>query len=556
MARHDLGYAIRVLVRRPAFAALAILTLALGVGATTAIFSVVHAVMLTQLPYPHADRLVVVGVVSRETPGELEGASLPDYVDWRDSGLFEALGAYDEEDLDVTGRDQPFRVAGAEVSDGYFDLFEARAVAGRLFSAAEYEPGGNNALILSRGLWERRFGADPSAIGTMLRIGGDPHQIVGVVDNALVWPSRAELWVPLAIGDRPPQWMLDRDSTFLNVVARLQPDVPIEQARAQLDVLAKRAAEELTVGGDEYGVEALPLRAVVVGPRVRLALTVLLGAVLFVLISACLNVVNLLLARAIERERELAVRAAMGASRWALLRGSLAESAVLAVTGGGLGLLFGYWGVQMLVGVAPPDLPRLDEVGLNAAVVFLAFVITALVALLFGLVPAARIFSNRLTLAVRESGGSTGEGRGARRVRRGLVIAEVVARPARGRGPPRAELRVADRRRSRHSGREPPDGRDRAAGLALSPEGARERVLRRPATAARTASRRPQRGGDVGAAGGRRRHLHGARGGRGARSASTCRARLQHRMGVRDTRVLSDARHCSAAGPADPADGR
>jgi predicted permease len=316
-------------------------------------------------------------------------------------------------------------VAGAEVSDGYFDLFEARAVAGRLFSAAEYEPGGNNALILSRGLWERRFGADPSAIGTMLRIGGDPHQIVGVVDNALVWPSRAELWVPLAIGDRPPQWMLDRDSTFLNVVARLQPDVPIEQARAQLDVLAKRAAEELTVGGDEYGVEALPLRAVVVGPRVRLALTVLLGAVLFVLISACLNVVNLLLARAIERERELAVRAAMGASRWALLRGSLAESAVLAVTGGGLGLLFGYWGVQMLVGVAPPDLPRLDEVGLNAAVVFLAFVITALVALLFGLVPAARIFSNRLTLAVRESGGSTGEGRGARRVRRGLVIAEV-----------------------------------------------------------------------------------------------------------------------------------
>jgi putative ABC transport system permease protein len=424
MARHDLVYAVRVLSRRPAFALLAILTVALGVGATTAIFSVVHSIVISQLPYPEAERLVVVGV-SGEQPGDLEGASLPDYLDWRESGLFDAVGAYDEEEVDVTGRDRPFRVAAAEVSRGYFDLFEARAVAGRLFTDAEFERGRNRVILLSRGLWDQRFGADVTAIGTTLRLGGEPHEIVGVVDAADVWPSRAELWMPLAFGDPPPQWMLDRDSTFLNVLARLRSDVAIAQAHAQLDVMARRVADQMPADFGGYDVEVLPLRAVVVGPQVRLALGVLFGAVLFVLLSACMNVVNLLLARAIEREREFAVRTAMGASRWALLKNSLIESAVLAVAGGGLGLLVGYWGVQVLVGLAPPDLPRLEEVTLNAPVVVLAVALVALTALVFGLVPAARIFSGRLTLAVRESSGNVGEGTGARRVRRGLVIAEV-----------------------------------------------------------------------------------------------------------------------------------
>jgi len=424
MARHDLVYAVRVLSRRPAFALLAILTVALGVGATTAIFSVVHSIVISQLPYPEAERLVVVGV-SGEQPGDLEGASLPDYLDWRESGLFDAIGAYDEEEVDVTGRDRPFRVAAAEVSRGYFELFEARAVAGRRFTDAEFERGRNRVILLSRGLWERQFGADVAAIGTTLRLGGEPHEIVGVVDAAHVWPSRAELWMPLAFGDPPPQWMLDRDSTFLNVLARLRSDVAIAQARAQLDVMARRVADQMPADVRGYDVEVLPLRAVVVGPQVRLALGVLFGAVLFVLLSACMNVVNLLLARAIERERELAVRTAMGASRWALLKTSLIESAVLAVAGGGLGLLVGYWGVQVLVGLAPPDLPRLEEVTLSAPVVVLAVALVGLTALVFGLVPAARIFSDRLTLAVRESSGNVGEGTGARRVRRGLVIAEV-----------------------------------------------------------------------------------------------------------------------------------
>ena len=425
MARHDFLYAVRVLARRPAFAALAIGTLALGIGATTAIFSVVHGIVLRQLSYPDADRLVVPSVVSPERPDELEGASLPDYLDWRDSGLFDAIGAYDEEDFDVTGRDDPFRVPGAEVSPGYFELFRAAAVAGRLFTADEFERGGNRALILSRGLWERRFGGEGAAIGTTLRLGGDPYQIVGVVDAAAVWPSRAELWVPLAFGDPPPQWMLDRDSTFLNVLARLRSDVSIARARAQLRVIATRAAEDLPAGSGAYTVDVIPLRAIVVGPQVRLALVILLGAVLFVLLSGCLNVINLLLARAIERERELAVRSAMGASRWALLKNSLIESTVLAGAGGVLGLLVGYWGLRVLVRLAPSDLPRLDEVSLNVPVVVLALTITALTALTFGLVPAARIFSNRLNLAVRESSGNAGEGVGARRARRGLVITEV-----------------------------------------------------------------------------------------------------------------------------------
>jgi putative ABC transport system permease protein len=414
----DLRYAVRSLLRRPAFAAVVVLTLALGVGANTAIFSVVNGVLLRPLPYREPDRLMVVW--GNHTTIGHETASLPDFLDWRrEGGSFAHMAAIASTAFNLTGDGEPERVKGAWVTADFFPTFGVAPVLGRGFTPEEETSGRGQVVVVSHGFWQRRFGSDPGAVGKTIMLNGVPLTVVGVAPRGFRVQGDAELWRPLRTDTTQ-----GRRSDYLFVVGRLKPGVTRERAQAEMATIATRLQRQYPETNTNWGVDVVPLKDEIVG-EVRPALLVFMGAVSLVLLIACANVANLLLARAAAREREIAIRATLGAGQARLFRQMLTESVVLGVAGGAVGLVLAAWGVDAIQAARPDLLPRLDEVGLDWRVLAFTLLLSVATGVLFGLAPALRLARGDMQDSLREGARGASAGLGARRLRSALVLAEV-----------------------------------------------------------------------------------------------------------------------------------
>jgi putative ABC transport system permease protein len=423
----DMRYAIRMLRRSPGFTATAIAALALGIGANTAIFTVVNTVLLQPLAYPQPDRLVQLELSSAE--GNSNVTSIPKYAIWRErTQVFQDVAAYDEggPGVNLTGGDRPEQLKGVHVSASFFPLFGASMAAGRAFSEDEDRPGGARLVVLGNGLWRRRFTADPNIVGKNIELGGEPYLVTGVLAATFTSDPPADIYLPL---------QADPNSTdqahYLRSAARLKPGVTLAQAQAAMKLAAEEYKRKFpgNIGMDpKESFTAEPLRDTVIGD-VRKSLLILLGAVGMVLLIACANVANLLLVRATMRKREIAIRAAMGAGRGRIIRQLLTESVLLSLGGGVLGLILGYFGVRALLTINPGNIPRIGEQGAAVTLDWRVLAFTLLVSLgtgiLFGLIPAFGASHADLGLTLKESGSRSGSGLSQNKARATLIVTEV-----------------------------------------------------------------------------------------------------------------------------------
>jgi putative ABC transport system permease protein len=418
----DLKYALRTLGRSPGFTAVAVLTMALGIGATAAIFSAVNGVLLRPLPYPDADRITVLWLNNEQEGIERDVTSYPMFEDWSESSSYAAVAGHSPTTGTFTGDGDADLHLGAWVTGDFFRVLGVAPALGRALDRTNTVSGENQVVVLSHGLWTRRYGADPLVVGRTVTINGSPLEVVGVMPRGFSYPDGVEYWAPLAPASEAWATITEsRNTLWLSVLGRLHEGVPVERAAAELDgIMARLVDEGLTAPGN--GVLVEPLRETVVG-SVRPALLVLLGAVGFVLLIACVNVANLLLARGARRGRELSVRAALGASGRRLARQALVESLVLGAIGGAAGLGLGLLGTSALVALSPQDLPRLDGVRVDGLVVGFAALVALATGLLFGLAPAWQASKSGITASLRDS--NRGSGRGMSRVRPALVMVEV-----------------------------------------------------------------------------------------------------------------------------------
>ncbi|MGH7476613.1 MAG: ABC transporter permease, partial [Longimicrobiales bacterium] len=383
----DLRYALRSLLKRPGFTAVAVCTLALGIGATTAIFSVVNGVVLRPLPYADSDRILSLARADK-TDVDMAGFSVSpvDLEDWGVARSVEPLALYRAAQRPLSGMGEAELIDAGEVTAAFFAVFGAAPMAGRTFVESETLPGGPAVAVISHGFWEERLGGRSDAIGSTIELEGRPHEIIGIAPPGFDFPDRARVWVPL---QNDPE-RCGRGCVFMQAVGRLAPGATIEQAREELRTIAARIEQEYTDSNRDVTVRIERLQDEIVGDT-RQALVVLLLAVLFVLLIACANVANLLLARSTGRVEEIAVRSALGAKQGRLLSQLLTESLVLAVIGLGIGLLLAWWGVEALRALSPGDIPRLDEITIDGATLLFALALTFATTLLFGLAPAAHL---------------------------------------------------------------------------------------------------------------------------------------------------------------------
>jgi putative ABC transport system permease protein len=420
---HDLRYACRSLVNAPGFAAIAIITMALGIGANTAIFSVVNALIIRPLPYGNPERLVMVWQDLRARGGPPDEWATPgNYADWRrEPGLFEQLAVLSGWRPTLTGGAEPEPIPGEQVSHEYFAVLGIAPALGRAFTQADDIPNARRVTIIGDGLWKRRFGGDASTIGRIITLGGEPHEIIGVLPESFrpVVSSAAEIWRPLRLNTANPS----RGSVVLRAVARLPKGLSLEGAQTAATTLARQLEAAHPQFNEKTGIHLIPLHERVIGD-IRPGLLALVGAVTFVLLIACSNIANLLLARGSARARELAVRLALGAARGRVVRQLLTESLLLALLGGGAGLLLGVWAVDGLVAIAPSNAPRVNEIGLDATVLTFVGLLTIATGVLFGLAPAVQLSRADVTFTLKERGRGNAGGAGPR-VRRALVAAEV-----------------------------------------------------------------------------------------------------------------------------------
>jgi putative ABC transport system permease protein len=422
----DLRYGIRSLLKNPGFAFVAVVVLALGIGANSAIFSAANGILFRPLPYHEPQRLVMIWGNLFKTGLDEVGASAPEFKDYKEqSTAFEHLAGYVPGGFNFSGGGEPERINGAYVTAELFPLLGVAPIAGRTFSAEEDSPGHEQVVVLSYGLWQRQFGADRSVVGKTLTINGKDATVIGVMPAGFQFPDRdVELWKPIAF-DADDLSENNRGSHYLRIIGRLKPGVGLEQAQAEMSTIAQRIAELHT---DTYqlgfGAKVVSRHEQVVH-SVRPVLLILLGAVGFVLLIACANVANLLYARAAAREREIAIRTALGAGRLRIIRQLLTESLLLSLTGGALGLLLALWGVDLLVALAPASVPRLNEISLDGRVLGFTLLASLLTGLLFGLAPALQLSKPDLNESLKEGGRGGGDSFRRHRIRNLLVVSEV-----------------------------------------------------------------------------------------------------------------------------------
>ena len=407
----DLRYSFRVLLKTPSFTVVAVVALALGIGANTAIFSVVYGVLLKPLPYRDADRMLVAGI------------SVPDYRDVKESNhVFDDMAIWATNQYSMTAGGESQQLLGAVVSPEFFAMLGDPALGRRFSPDEDREP----LAILSYDLWQRQFGGDQNALGRSIDLGGRGHTIIGVMPPDFQFPSsQFKLWVTFgsALGQASEQ-AENRQLRIFRALVRLKPGVTASQAQADIDIIAKRIEQDHPDTNSGVEIRFTPLYERIVGD-VRPALLVLLGAVGFVLLIACANVANLMLARTIARERELAIRSALGAGRWRVARQLLTESAVLSMTGGALGLLVAVWCIDVLISLDPGYVPRISSVSVSVPVLLFTFGVAVLTGIIFGVVPALQATRFNLSDALKEGGRTLGASAWGRRMRSSLVVAEI-----------------------------------------------------------------------------------------------------------------------------------
>ena len=411
-----------MLLRNPGFSVVAVLALAIGIGANTAIFSVVDAVLLRPLPYTDPDRLVMIWETNYGSDIENSQVSPVTYTEWvAQEQLFEQIAGWWYPQINVTDdRGDPERARTIDVTDRFFDVLGVDPILGRRFAEGEDLPGAEPVVVIGHGLWQRRFGGDVNVLGTAIRLDNQPHTIIGVAPSGFDYPEQTEVWRPL--GWNPAQH--SRSARFFEVVARLRPGLTVTQARADITALGRRLEDDYPDSNLGWGALVVPLHEQLVGDT-RPALFVLLGAVGFVLLIACANVANLLLARAVAREKEVAVRLALGAGRGRLIRQFLTEGLVLAAVSAAVGLLIAWLSVRLLVAANPINLPRLESLAINGDVLLFTLLVAVVTALFFGLVPALHASRPDPAQAFKEGSRDTSTTAGSKGVRMLLVSSAI-----------------------------------------------------------------------------------------------------------------------------------
>ncbi|HKP87588.1 MAG TPA: ABC transporter permease [Blastocatellia bacterium] len=422
--RQDIRYGTRALLKYPGFTAVAVIALALGIGANTAIFSVVNSMLLRSLPFSEPDRLVQIWESNIKRGRTEMPASFPNFADWRDQNhVFEQVIAYSDWSFNLTRAGEPERIRSAIVSPTFFSTLGITPLVGRVFLAEEDQKGKDFVVVMGEQLWRRRFNSDPNIAGKAIDLGGQSFTVVGVIAQGAqlpLMPNDIDLWAPVSQGFG----MTNRRGHYLSVIARLKPGVTREQAQADMDSIAASIAEKYPDSNTDFGVRLVGLHEQIVGDF-KTALLVLLAAVVCVLLIASANVANMLLARAADRQKEIAIRSALGAGRARLVRQLLTESLLLAFAGGMIGLLLALWGIDLLVALSPADLPRVKEVAVDGHVLGFTLAVSLLTGIIFGLAPALQASRPDLNEMLKEGGRSATSGTGRQRLRSLLVVSEI-----------------------------------------------------------------------------------------------------------------------------------
>lgn len=418
----DLRYAIRTLMKRPGFCAIAVLTLALGIGANTAIFSVIDAVVLKPLPYAQPERIVQIWEYDKRQAPAPGTISPYNFADWqKQAKLFDEMAAYRYVNFTLTDRNQPESLRGSAVSASLFSVLGAKPMLGRDFLPEEDAPGKNHEVILSYGFWQQRFAGNRDVLNQTVQLNGESYTIIGMMPKGFEFPGEVDLWSPLGIDLTRGE----RGNRYLFAVGRLKPETELKTAQADLDTVAANLAAQYPNSNTNSGIYLVSLHEQIVNKSVRVSLFVLLGAVGLVLLIACANVTNLLLVRATARRKEVAIRLSIGASRWHLVRQFLTEGILLSVIGGGLGLLLAWWGVDLILAVVPNTLPRVKEIGVDGNVLIFTLLASLIAGTLSALVPAFYGTKVDLNHSLKESGQAVASSSLRRGVLGLLVSAEI-----------------------------------------------------------------------------------------------------------------------------------